>query len=130
MSVVWSYLFYLALSTAITIGVARTLYKNGRVFLVDTFHGNSGLADSVNHLLVVGFYLINLGYVAVRLDQGVEPTTLLRAIVYLSNNVGPVLIVLGLMHLFNLYVFSRLRKRAMAQPQAAKKRLPAAGARS
>jgi hypothetical protein len=55
---VWAYLVYLAISIALTVWVARTLHKNGRIFLVDTFLGNEGLADSVNHLLVVGFWLL------------------------------------------------------------------------
>ena len=65
-----TYLIYLAISIALTIWVARTLHKNGRVFLVDVFHGNEALADSVNHLLVVGFYLINFGYVSLALKLG------------------------------------------------------------
>ena len=66
----YAYLIYLAISIALTIWVARTLHKNGRVFLVDVFHGNEPLADSVNHLLVVGFYLINFGYVSLALKLG------------------------------------------------------------
>ena len=61
------YLAYLGISVALTVWVARTLHKNGRIFLVDSFHGNEGLADSVNHLLVVGFYLVNIGYVTLAL---------------------------------------------------------------
>ena len=60
---VWLYLIYLAISIALTVWVAQTLHKNGRIFLVDCFGGNEPMADSVNHLLLVGFYLINLGYV-------------------------------------------------------------------
>jgi len=67
MYVITCYLSYLAISIALTIWVARTLHKNGRLFLVDAFHGNGELADSVNHLLVVGFYLINVGYIAMAL---------------------------------------------------------------
>ncbi|HKF94777.1 MAG TPA: hypothetical protein VKB96_09275, partial [Gammaproteobacteria bacterium] len=65
--IVITYLLYLAISIALTVWVAQTLFKNGRLFLVDVFHGNEALADSVNHLLVVGFYLINLGYVSLML---------------------------------------------------------------
>ena len=61
---VTTYGLYLALSLPLTVWVARTLHKNGRIFLVDCFHGNEPLADSVNHLLVVGFYLINFGFVS------------------------------------------------------------------
>ena len=71
MILVGSYLAYLAPSFAVTVWVASTLHKNGRVFLVDSFAGNRELADSVNHLLVVGFYLINLGYAMLVLKEKV-----------------------------------------------------------
>ena len=64
---VYAYVIYLVVSVVLTIWVARTLFKNGRIFLVDAFHGNEKMADSVNHLLVVGFYLINIGYVTLAL---------------------------------------------------------------
>lgn len=108
----YAYLIYLAISVALTIWVARTLHKNGRVFLVDVFHGNEALADSVNHLLVVGFYLINFGYVSLALKLGYNVATTQEGIEALSVKVGMVLIVLGGMHFFNLFIFSRMRRRA------------------
>ena len=107
-----TYLLYLAISIALTIWVGRTLYKNGRVFLVDVFHGNEALADSVNHLLVVGFYLINFGYVSLALKLGYDVATAREGIEALSVKVGMVLLVLGGMHFFNLLIFSRMRRRA------------------
>src|SRR5713226_7149846 len=107
-----TYLIYLTISIALTIWVARTLHKNGRVFLVDVFHGNEQLADSVNHLLVVGFYLINFGYVSLALKLGYDVSTAQEGIEALSVKVGMVLLVLGGMHFFNLFIFSRRRRRA------------------
>jgi hypothetical protein len=112
MYVIECYASYLAISLAVTIWVAHTLHKNGRVFLVDAFHGNEALADSVNHLLVVGFYLINLGYVALYLKASERLDSLRQAIEIVSDKIGIVLLVLGVMHFFNLFVFSRLRKRS------------------
>jgi hypothetical protein len=107
-----TYLLYLAISVALTIWVAHTLHQNGRIFLVDVFHGNEPLADSVNHLLVVGFYLINLGYVSLALKLGYDIATPREGIEALSVKVGTVLLVLGGMHFFNLFIFSRMRRRA------------------
>jgi hypothetical protein len=107
-----TYLIYLAISIALTIWVAHTLHKNGRIFLVDVFHGNEPLADSVNHLLVVGFYLINLGYVSLALKLGYGIASPKESIEALSVKVGMVLLVLGGMHFFNLFIFSRMRRRA------------------
>jgi hypothetical protein len=112
MYIVGCYVSYLLISLAVTVWVARTLHKNGRVFLVDAFHGNTELADSVNHLLVVGFYLINIGYVTLALRTYGDLETMRGAIELVSNKVGIVLVVLGVMHFFNLLVFSRMRKRA------------------
>lgn len=111
MYIEWSYAIYLVISVTVTIWVARTLYKNGRVFLVDSFHGNVELAGSVNHLLVVGFYLINVGYVARALTTERSIGSLRGSIELVSEKVGTILLVLGAMHFFNLYVFNRMRLR-------------------
>src|SRR4026207_2378299 len=96
--VVSTYLVYLAISIGLTVWVAKTLHKNGRLFLVDVFHGNEALADSVNHLLVVGFYLIHFGYAGMALKLGYEIANAKEGIEALSVKVGMVLIVLGVMH--------------------------------
>src|SRR5438876_7316865 len=106
-----TYIVYLIISICLTIWVARTLHKNGRVFLVDSFLGNETLADSVNHLLVVGFYLINIGYVTLALKYGDKPTSTQEAIEFLSTKVGLVLVVLGAMHFFNIFNFAKMRRK-------------------
>jgi Na+/melibiose symporter-like transporter len=107
-----TYLFYLVISVALTVWVARTLSKNGRVFLVNSFASDERLADSINHLLVVGFYLINLGYVTLPLKLGDKPASTQGAIEFLSTKVGLVLLVLGAMHFFNVFVIAKWGKRA------------------
>ena len=106
-----TYLLYLVISVALTVWVARTLSKNGRVFLVNSFESDERLADSINHLLVVGFYLINLGYVTLALRTSYAADTPRQAIELVSDKVGTILVVLGIMHFLNLYVFNRLRRR-------------------
>ena len=111
MHIIVSYMVYLFISLVLTIWVARTLHKRGGIFLVDAFHGNAELAASVNHLLVVGFYLINIGFVSLALKSDAVITNWRAAIELLSDKLGWVLLTLGGMHFFNLYVFSRLRHR-------------------
>ncbi|MBZ5658018.1 MAG: hypothetical protein LAO56_22375 [Acidobacteriia bacterium] len=108
--IVVTYAVYLLISVALTIWVARTLHLRGAIFLVDAFQGNAELAASVNHLLVVGFYLINIGYVSLALKTGATILTSRAAIELLSDKVGMVLLILGGMHFLNLFVFSRIRR--------------------
>jgi len=107
-----TYVGYLAISIALTVWVARMLSKNGRVFLVNSFASDERLGDSVNHLLVVGFYLINMGYVTLALKLGAKPGSTQEAIEFLSTKVGLVLLVLGAMHFFNVFVITKWGKRA------------------
>jgi len=111
-TIVVTYLAYLCLSIALTVWVARTLHKRGAIFLVDAFQGNRELADSVNHLLVVGFYLVNIGFVSLALKTADIVNTSRAAIELLSDKMGMVLLILGAMHFFNLYVFSSIRRSA------------------
>jgi hypothetical protein len=116
MIVAGCYFSYLAISIALTVWVARTLHRNGRVFLVDAFHGNEALADSVNQLLVVGFYLINIGYIALALKT-TDPLSNIRQVIELESvKIGVVLLILGGMHFFNILVFAKMRNRSVPPP--------------
>ena len=110
---VYIYIAYTIISIAMTAWVARTLYKNGRIFLVDAFAGNEKMADSVNHLLVVGFCLINIGFILLYLRFGTKPQTLVEGIEYIGTKLGVVLLVLGAMHFFNIFNFDRMRKKGL-----------------
>jgi hypothetical protein len=112
--IVVSYFIYLVISIALTVWVARTLHKRGAIFLVDAFHGNAELAASVNHLLVVGFYLMNIGFVSLALKTDLAVNDWRKAIEMLSGKLGWVLLTLGAMHFFNLLVFSKVRNRGLS----------------
>jgi hypothetical protein len=107
-----TYLSYLALSIALTVWVGHTLHKNGRPFLVHAFDGNTTLADSINNLLLVGFYLINFGWVSLALKTQSPVDNPQQAIEVLSVKVGMVLFVLGGMHFFNMHMLHKLGRRA------------------
>jgi hypothetical protein len=108
------YLSYLTLSLVLTAWVSRTLFRNGQVFLDDAL-GDERLARSVNHLLVVGFWLLNAGFVAVAVQVDGEVATATNAVETLSIKLGLVLLVLGAVHLFNVYVLNRFRRRRMLE---------------
>lgn len=106
---------YIILSISITVWVAHALFKNGRLFLVDSFGGDVEIADAVNQLLRVGFYLVNIGFVSMYLQFGQKPFNLAEAIEYISIKIGVVLLVLGAMHFFNMFNFSKIRSKGLRQ---------------
>ncbi|WP_236647343.1 MULTISPECIES: hypothetical protein [Micromonospora] len=108
------YLVYLAVSIGLTVWVARALSRNGLVFLEEVF-ADPRLADAVNSLLVVGFYLLNLGYVTVAMKHADPVSTTSQALEELSMKVGWVLLVLGLLHFFNVFALGRYRRNRLRQ---------------
>lgn len=103
------YLIYLAASVGLTVWVGRTLFRNGRAFLVLVFK-EEGLADSVNHLLVVGFYLVSFGAVALLINAGGAPGSFADMVQETVTRLGVALLLLGSMHYFNLFVFRMIRR--------------------
>ncbi len=104
----YTYAIYIGASLLLTVWVAHSLSTRGRVFLVQFMRGNEALADSINHLLVVGFYLLNLGYASLALSYGTKPRTIDQAIEFLSFKLGLVLVVLGATHFFNMSMIAKL----------------------
>ncbi len=107
------YLTYAAVSIGLIVWLARTLFKNGAVFLEGVFEDNPRMAEAVNHLLVVGFYMLNLGYASLllRADGAPDPVS---AVEVLVQKLGVLMLSLALLHFANMYVFHRIRRRAGA----------------
>lgn len=106
-----TYVLYLLLSVALTVWVASMLSKYGKVFLSDVFNRDENMAGSVNQLLVVGFYLVNLGFVALWLQTDDRIVTASDAMETLAVKLGTVALVLGGVHLVNVWVFNQVRRR-------------------
>jgi hypothetical protein len=124
------YAAYAIVSVTLTVFLARTLFKNGAVFLEDVFKDTPKMADAVNRLLVVGFYLLNLGYAAL-IMKATGGGTLIEAAEVLAWKLGALLMSLGFMHFANMYLFYRIRRRAriavLPPPVAPQMRLPQGG---
>jgi hypothetical protein len=105
------YVVYGMVAVGLIVYLARTLFRHGEVFLEDVFGDNPRLAGAVNHLLVIGFYLLNLGYAFLLLKSNVAGSAV-EATEVLVNKLGVLLLSLGVIHFGNLYVFHRIRRRA------------------
>lgn len=104
-----SYIFYITISVLITVWVGWTLYRGGRYFLVEIFI-DENIADAINRLLLIGFYLVNIAYVLliVKEDQSIDQLS--QVIEVISRKTGMIVSILAVMHFFNLTVFTIWKK--------------------
>src|SRR5437879_2677556 len=109
-NVIAVYIAYSVVALALTAWLARTLFRNGTAFLHDVFEDRPALAEAVNKLLVVGFYMLNLGYAfwVLRAGRGLDAFDALQ---FLVNRLALLLVTLALIHFINVFVFWRIRAR-------------------
>lgn len=110
MEVIVVYAIYSTVAVGLTVWLAQTLYRNGEVFLADVFQDRLLLVSALNHLLVTGFYMLNLGYAFLLLQEPVANSPE-QAFQVLVNKLGVLLVSLGLIHFVNMIVFWRIRRR-------------------
>lgn len=127
------YVIYVGVAVGLTAWLARTLFKSGTAFLHDVFVGKPELAEAVNRLLVVGFYMLNLGYALyiLRASRGLDG---FAAVQFLVNRLALLLVSLAAFHFSNVLVFWRIRGRREQRhlptpvaPQALMPSAPASG---
>lgn len=111
---VYCYVLYVAFSIGLTVWLGATLYREGRPFLVECLQDAAGLADAVNQLLLAGFYLINFAWIVLSLKSNQSPSTIVDSMEFLSIRIGLVSLVLGAIHLMNLWILTRIRRQRIA----------------
>jgi hypothetical protein len=114
---VLTYIMYLAVVVPLTVWVGSALRRHGEVFLVDVFLGNEQLARSVNQLLVIGFYLLNFGFLSNFMASSEDVETGQALMEVLSAKVGGVALAIGVVHLANVWTLNAFRRRAVQRNQ-------------
>jgi hypothetical protein len=114
MSIVVTYLAYLLVSVGLTVVVGQVLSRSGRLFLVDALGGSDSAARGISNLIVVSFYLISLGFVALTMRTSGDSVTASQAIQLLATKIGEVLLVLAALYLAGIVSLTRLRRRLKA----------------
>lgn len=108
------YLAYGSVAIGLTVWLARTLFRNGAIFLADVFPDREAFADALNRMLVVGFYMLNLGYAFMILKSPIAASAT-EAGQVLIERLGVLLLSLGLIHFVNMLVFWKIRRRTMLE---------------
>ena len=113
--VVSAYTIYLPIVIVLTLFVARILFKNGKVFMMDIFRGRKEIALATNKLFEVGFYLMNIGFALLIMKIHVYAINTQEAFEILTAKIGGFSIYLGIMLFLNLYLFFRGKRKAKEQ---------------
>ena len=105
-----AYGLYIALMVFIIVYVGRHFYKNGRIFILTLLRGNASLTDAINRLLLLAYYLFNIGYAFLKLQHWQKITTVEGLFSSLAANMGMLVLILAFTHYVNMAVIYLLSK--------------------
>lgn len=105
-----AYLIYLPMAMFITINIGWLFYKNGKVFLMAIFQNNIDLVNYINKVLLLGYYLINIGYSIVIISFWKHLESWPNIIQSISKNIGMIILILAILHYNNLFWINYITK--------------------
>ena len=105
-----AYIIFLSLMIFIIGYVGRYFYTNGRVFIISLMNDNLELADQINKLLLIAYYLFNIGYACLTLKYWQRVSNIETLFSSLSINMGVLILILAFTHYLNMLVIYYLSK--------------------
>ncbi|MEO5564961.1 MAG: hypothetical protein ABIR18_16055 [Chitinophagaceae bacterium] len=97
-----AYIIYLFITYLITVHVGLRFYKNGRLYILRLLHGDEKLTDFINRILLTGYYLLNLGYVALMIRSWRTVITWTDLLLSICTMTGKIMLTLAVIHFFNM----------------------------
>lgn len=124
--IVIGYIVYLPVMLALTFFVSRTLFKNGKVYMLKIFKDEEVIALSTNRLFEVGFYLLNIGFGLWLLEVNSHgfSETYQELIEIFSSKIGGFSIYLGVMLFLNMFLFFRGMRKSKQTKTIVKTHMP------
>lgn len=97
-----AYIIYIILTVFIIYHVGRMFHRNGRIFILQLHRGDTGTTDTINNILLVAYYLFNMGYAFLRLRLWERVSSPAQLIASVSNHIGVLILILAVTHYFNM----------------------------
>lgn len=105
------YIIFLILAYLITVHVGWVFFKRGRVYILFLMENDIRYTDAINRLLLIGYYLLNLGHAAFMISCWKQIHSFESLISYTGSMLGRLIIILAVLHYINMGVIFFLSKR-------------------
>ncbi len=115
-----SYLLFFPAMLAIAVYVAQVCHRHGRIWMLRIFHDDAAFVDAVNNILLVGCYVVNLGYIALCVAHWEPIAGVDEMIGALRTRIATILFTLAALHYQNiavLLIWSRIVHRRTLNTQ-------------
>lgn len=102
-----AYALYFCIIIYIIAVVGQICYRNGNVFVLSMIPGHEALCIRINQLLLLGYYLVNIGYAAMSLAQWEQVLTVAQLIETVASKAAFIICILSVMHYANIFIITK-----------------------
>lgn len=106
-----AYIIYIVFTLYIIYWLGRQFHRNGRVFILQLYQDDKDATDTINNILLVAYYLFNIGYAFLKLKAWEKVLSTAQLISSLSYHLGILILILALTHYFNMLIIYFLSKK-------------------
>jgi hypothetical protein len=106
-----SYLIYGCITIYIIYWVGKLFHRNGRIYILRLFHQNEAVTDTTNNILLIAYYLFNIGYAVAQFSFWEKVSDVETMIATISAKTGVLVTILAVTHYCNLYLIYFLSKK-------------------
>lgn len=106
-----AYLIYIIVTLYIIYWLGRMFHRNGRVFILQLYEGDTEATDTINNILLIAYYLFNIGYAFLKLRTWEKVWSAAQLVSSLSHHLGLLILILAVTHYFNMLLLYFLSKK-------------------
>lgn len=101
------YVIYLLITTFIIINVGKICYRNGNIYVAQLIPEHKDLCQKTNQVLLIGYYLLNLGYCAMTLISWDKIISYPQLVEVISIKTATIICIIAILHYFNIFILTK-----------------------
>jgi len=101
------YLVYLCITSIVVVRVGKTCYTNGNIYVSQLIPEHEDICKKTNNVLLVGYYLLNLGYCATTLISWEQILSVDQMVEVISIKTASIITLISILHYINIFLITK-----------------------
>lgn len=106
-----AYLIYFLFTILIIVKVGKICYQNGNIFMAQLIPKHQDLGQKVNQILLLGYYLLNIGYCAITIISWEQIRSVTQLLEIITSKSALIIIIIGILHYCNIFIITNYIKK-------------------
>lgn len=105
------YLIYFGITIFIIVKVGKVCYNNGNIYVSQLIPDHEELCQKINQMLLIGYYLLNIGYCAMTIISWQKINTTENLIEIIASKSAVIIVTIAIMHYINILLLTKYIKK-------------------